>query len=170
LAICLIDVTETGDPVLVTQPKEVAEMAAQTSPGIDQHPDIMALRARSERATSTPVAQAVEGLSLIAGLYLAASPWIVGFSALTPLTVNNLITGLAFTLLTMGFVNSAYERTHGMSWAAFAIGVWTIIAPWVIAGNVDTTRTIISNVVVGAVMACCALATAAMGAGGGRRR
>lgn len=145
-------------------------MAASTSPGIDQHPDIMALRAHSERATSTPIAQAVEGISLLAGLYLAASPWITGFTQFGSLTINNLIAGIAFTLLTMGFVNSAYERTHGMSWAALGLGVWTIIAPWVVSGNVDTTRTIWSNVVVGAVMVCCAMATAAMGAGGGARR
>ena len=140
-------------------------MAAHTSPGIDQHPDIMALRARSERATSTPVAQAVEGLSLLAGLYLAASPWIVGFSGLTTLTVNNLIAGIAFTLLAIGF-GSAYERTHGMSWAALGVGVWTIIAPWVVAGSVDTTSTIVSNCVVGGVAAFLALCTAVMGVSG----
>jgi SPW repeat len=153
-------------------------MAAHTSPGtssstshsIDEHPDIMALRARSERATSTPMAQAVEGLALLAGLYLAASAWITGFSGFTALTITNLIAGIAFTLLTMGFVNSAYERTHGMSWAALGIGVWTIIAPWVVTGSFDTTRTIWSNCVVGGVMVCLALATAVMGAGAARRR
>ncbi|MBP0461305.1 SPW repeat protein [Streptomyces montanisoli] len=144
-------------------------MAAHTSPGIDQHPDIMALRAHSERATSTPAAQAVEGLALLAGLYLAISPWIVGFSGLTTLTVNNLIAGLAFTVLTMGFVNSAYERTHGMSWAALGIGIWAIIAPWVVSGSVDTTRTIWSNCVVGGVMVLLSLATGAMVARAARR-
>ncbi|GAA3379088.1 SPW repeat protein [Streptomyces sannanensis] len=135
-----------------------------TSPlrGIEQHPDILALHAHSQIATSRPVAQAVEGLSVLTGLYLAASPWIVGFNGLPSLAVTNLICGVAFALLAAGF-GPAYERTHGMSWAAMGIGVWTIIAPWVVAGHAATTRTIASNVTIGAVALCLALATAAMG-------
>ncbi|MEU0215145.1 SPW repeat protein [Streptomyces sp. NPDC006265] len=143
-------------------------MTSQTSPGIAEHPDILALRARSERAASTPAAQAVEGLSLLTGLYLAASPWIVGFNGLTTLTVNNLIAGIAFTLLAVGF-GSAFERTHGMSWAALGVGIWTVIAPWVVAGAVDTTSTVWSNVVTGAVAIVLALATSAVGSKADRR-
>jgi hypothetical protein len=62
---------------------------------------------------------------------------------------------------------------HAMAWAGCAIGAFTIIAPWVVAGNVDTTRTIVNNVIVGVVALLCALAMAA-GArgerGGGRGR
>ncbi|MGP3983771.1 SPW repeat protein [Streptomyces sp. KR80] len=133
------------------------------SPVIDQHPDLVALRAQSERAAATPTGQAVECLSLLTGLYLAASPWIVGFNGLTTLAVNNLIAGLAFAYLAMGLGN-AYERTHGMSWAAAGIGVWTIIAPGMVAGDVSTTSTIVSNVLTGIVAVLLALATAGMGA------
>jgi hypothetical protein len=138
-------------------------MATPTSRGIDQHPDIQALRAHSERAAATPAGQVTECLSLLVGLYLAASPWIVGFNSLTTLTVNNLIAGLAFAALAMGWGN-AYERTHGMSWAAAGIGVWAIISPWVVAGDVATTSTIVSNVIVGAFAVLLAIATAGMGA------
>ncbi|MEU8876871.1 SPW repeat protein [Streptomyces javensis] len=50
---------------------------------VEEHPDLMELSARYERAATTPQARAVEGLTLLAGLYLAISPWVVGFSAAT---------------------------------------------------------------------------------------
>lgn len=128
---------------------------------IEHHPDLAEMRTRFERVTSTPAAQAVEALALITGLYLAASPWIVGFSVLTPLAINNLITGLAFCLC-MGGLGSAYERTHAMAWTAVALGAWTVVAPWVIAGEMDTTRTVVNNVIAGAVALCLGLAMAAM--------
>lgn len=143
-------------------------MTQPSSSSIENHPDIRALQARSERAIATPAAQAVQSLSLLSGLFLAASPWIVGFSGFTTLTVNNLIAGIAFTLLTVGF-GSAYERIHAMGWAALGVGVWTIVAPWVVAGDVNTTSTVASNVAVGAVATCLALATAGMGMAGRRR-
>ncbi|MGW7332769.1 SPW repeat protein [Streptomyces sp. NPDC054840] len=132
-----------------------------THPSIEHHPDLAEMRTRFERVTSTPRAQAVEALALITGLYLAASPWIVGFSGLTPLAINNLIAGLAFCLC-MGGLGSAYERTHAMAWTAVALGAWTIVAPWVIAGEMDTTRTVVSNVIAGGVALCLGLAMAAM--------
>ncbi|MGI5336704.1 SPW repeat protein [Streptomyces sp. CA-181903] len=144
-------------------------MTAHTSPRIDQHPDIMALRAHSEETTAMPAAQAVEALALLCGVYLAASPWIVGFNGFSTLTANNLITGVAFALLVGGF-GSAYERTHGMSWAALAIGVWTIVSPWVVSGHAFTTGANVSNVIVGAVCCVAALALAGMGVSKARAR
>lgn len=141
-----------------------------THADIEQHPDLAEMRSRFERATSTPRAQAVETLALVTGLYLAASPWIAGFSGLTNLAVCNLITGIAFALCMGGF-SSAYERTHAMAWTACAIGAWTIISPWVVAGEMDTTRSVVNNVIVGAVALLCGLAMAATaGARGGRGR
>ncbi|MFK0254865.1 SPW repeat protein [Streptomyces sp. NPDC090445] len=137
-----------------------------TTHSIEHHPDLAEMRSRFERVTSTPAAQAVEALALITGLYLAASPWIAGFSDLTSLAVNNLIAGLAYCLCMSG-LGSAYERTHAMAWTAVAIGAWTILAPWAISGNVDTTRTVVSNVIAGGVALLLALAMAGLA---GRQR
>ncbi|MCS0634913.1 SPW repeat protein [Streptomyces sp. LP05-1] len=136
-------------------------MTTHPSPSIEHHPDIAEMRSRFERATATPRAQAVETLALLTGLYLAASPWIAGFSGLTNLAVCNLITGVAYALCMGGFGN-AYERTHAMAWAAIVIGAWTIISPWVVAGSADTTRTVVNNIIVGAVALVLGLAMAAM--------
>jgi hypothetical protein len=141
---------------------EVAVMAAQT-PRIEEHPDLMALRVGSERAVTRPVAQAVECLSLLTGLYLAASPWIVGFAGtFHNLAVNNLITGIALAVFALGY-GAAYERTHGMGWAAALIGVWACIAPWVVSGQPATTGSEASNVAVGFLAIVLALATIAQG-------
>ncbi|MER7465988.1 SPW repeat protein [Streptomyces sp. NPDC097981] len=128
-----------------------------TTHSIEHHPDLAEMRSRFERVTSTPAAQAVEALALITGLYLAASPWIAGFSGLSSLAINNLIAGLAYCLCMSG-LGSAYERTHAMAWTAVAIGAWSVLAPWVIAGDVSTTRSVVSNVIAGGVALLLALA------------
>ncbi|MEU6038239.1 MULTISPECIES: SPW repeat protein [Actinomadura] len=125
---------------------------------IERHPDIAEMRTRYELAAASPTAQALDGLTVLSGLYLAISPWIVGFSGLRPITVNNLITGLAVAALGLGFA-LAFGRTYGIAWVAPIIGVWTIISPWVIAGRMNTTPTIVSNVVVGALILVLGLAT-----------
>lgn len=130
-------------------------------PDIGRHPDLLELGARFERAATTPSVQGAEALGILTGLYLAASPWIVGFNAYTTLAVNNLITGIGFALLMAGF-GSAYQRTHAMAWAATLMGVWTIVAPWVVSGNVDTTRTITSNCIAGGVATLLGLTVVGM--------
>ncbi|MFE1313099.1 SPW repeat protein [Streptomyces sp. NPDC058755] len=127
-------------------------MAERTFPGIEQHPDIVALRVSSERATTTVTAQTMEGLALLTGLYPAASAWIVGFHTTLPtLAVTNLIAGLAYAFFMGGGFGSAYERTHAMCWAAAGIGVWTVIAPFVVSGTRSShpAAVIVSNVVIG---------------------
>ncbi|MFE7778712.1 SPW repeat protein [Streptomyces sp. NPDC057445] len=136
---------------------------AYTRNDIEQHPDIVEMRRHSERAVTTSRAQGIEAMSLVTGIYLAASPWIAGFNGFSTLAVNNLVTGIAFAAL-LGGLGHAYERTHAMAWAAAVIGAWTVIAPWVVAGDVSTTRTIVNNVIVGLVALTLALAAAAAGA------
>ncbi|WP_420718615.1 SPW repeat protein [Streptomyces sp. H51] len=138
-------------------------MATSPRSSMETHPDIVDMRLRhemAERTTSTPRGQAVESLALLTGLYLAASPWIVGFNGISTLAVTNLLVGIGYALTMSGF-GRAYERTHSMAWAACALGVWTIVAPWVVAGNASTTKTIVSNVITGAVALLLALAASA---------
>ncbi|MFB7506157.1 SPW repeat domain-containing protein [Streptomyces broussonetiae] len=137
-------------------------MAERIFPGIEEHPDIVALRASSERATTTVAAQIMEGLALLAGLYLAASAWIMGFHTTLPtLSVTNLIAGLAYAFLMGGGFGSAYERTHAMCWAAAGIGVWTVIAPFVVSGARAShpASVIISNTVIGGLAVAFAAGT-----------
>jgi hypothetical protein len=141
-------------------------MSARAMTGMDEHPDIMELRARYERAAATPLAQVADGLVFLTGLYLAISPWVVGFAGMRSIAVNDLITGVALALVGAALA-SAYGRTHGMAWVAPVVGIWTIITPWVIQGgiaNAATTGTIASNVAVGAVAVVAGLAAMSVGA------
>lgn len=129
--------------------------------GLERHPDIVEMRAKYERAASSTTAQVTDGLTLLAGLYLAISPWVVGFHGLSRLTVSNLVTGLALAALALGFA-TAYGRTHGLSWIAPVIGIWTIVSPWVVgsAGR----GTIWNNVITGIVILLLGAGAVAVGA------
>ena len=127
-----------------------------------RHPDLVELRERYDAASASPIAEAAAGLALLGAVFLAASPWIVGFSALTAITVSNLITGGALVVLVIA-LTAAYGRMHGLTFVVPAIGIWTLIAPWVIVGGMDTTRTIWSNVCAGAVIVVFGLVMLAVG-------
>lgn len=108
---------------------------------IDQHPDLLALRASFDRAAESTIAHFTFGLALLAGLYVAASPWIVGFSATRGLPTCDLIVG------------SALDRTHGMTWTLPVLGVWVIFSPWVLPGVAVTAGMMWSHIIAGAVVA-----------------
>jgi hypothetical protein len=126
------------------------------------HPDLIELRRRYDAASATPIAECAAGLALLGAVFLAASPWIVGFSALAAITVSNLITGVALVVLVIALA-ADYGRLHGLTFVVPAIGIWTILAPWVIAGAMDTTRTIWSNVSAGGVIVVFGLLMMAVG-------
>lgn len=118
---------------------------------MERHPDIMAMRMRYERMSETPAAQVTDGLGLLAGIYLALSPWIVGFHLFPTITMSNLLTGVVVTVLAFGLA-SALDRWHRLAWVAPVIGIWTVISPWVVAGEVAFARVVWNNIIVGAVI------------------
>lgn len=126
------------------------------------HPDLLELRRRYDAASASPVAEGAAGLAFLGAVFLAASPWIVGFSALTAITVVNVIAGVALAALIIALM-AAYGRTHGLTFAVPVIGIWTIVAPWLTAGAMDTTRTIWTNVCAGGVIVVFGLVMLAVG-------
>ncbi|MBE1552159.1 hypothetical protein GGC64_006246 [Mycobacterium sp. OAS707] len=133
------------------------------STSIEQHPDILALRAGYERAAESATAQATFGLTLLTAVYAALSPWIVGFNMSEPrLAVNDLIVGLTVAVLALGFA-SALDRTHGITWTLPLFGVWTIICPWILRGVDPSAGMIWSNVVAGALITIFGLAAPYLG-------
>ncbi|GAA3154370.1 hypothetical protein GCM10020001_092520 [Nonomuraea salmonea] len=115
-------------------PLATGEVMSLMTREMERHPDIISMREKYDVAAAKPAVQLADGLTLVAGLFLALSPWIIGFTGITSLTMNNLITGLAVAVLALGF-SSAYGRTHGIAWVAPLIGLWTILAPWLIRGG-----------------------------------
>ncbi len=127
-----------------------------------RHPDLMELRRRYDAASASPVAEGAAGLAFLGAVFLAASPWIVGFSALTAITITNLIAGGALAVLVIA-LTAAYGRLHGLTFVVPAIGIWTLVAPWVIVGAMDTTRTIWCNAVTGGAIVVLGLVMLALG-------
>lgn len=118
---------------------------------IDHHPDLLALRARYERVAESMSAHFTFGLALLAGLYVAASPWIVGFSATASLATSDLIAGIAAAFLAYGFATTL-DRAHGMTWTLPVLGAWVIVSTWILPGVVLTAGMTWSNVVAGVLL------------------
>lgn len=148
-------------------------MTTQSSTGqrtISEHPDLVALRERYERAFETPQAWALEGLMLMAAAYAAISPWVLGFNdSSNELAASNLIVGLALVVMSFGFAASNVHL-HGLTWVAPLIGVWLVITPWVVQGTDHTAGVIVNNVIVGGCIALIGAAMTAVSMRGGAHR
>lgn len=127
-----------------------------------RHPDLIELRKRYDAASASPVAEGAAGVALLGALFLAASPWIVGFSALTAITVTNLIAGVALAVLVIA-LTAGYARLHGLTFVVPAIGLWTIVAPWAVVGTMNVTRTIYTNCIAGGALLLLGLVMLAVG-------
>ncbi|MFK0137457.1 SPW repeat protein [Streptomyces murinus] len=127
------------------------------------HPDVSEMRERYDRMLGGRDVALVDGPVFLLGLYCAASPWILHYTASQPaLMTHNLIMGIAIGLLALGFTR-APERMYGLSWAMCALGVWMIIAPWIV-GSAPDIGVIINNVVIGALALLLGIVCAATSA------
>ncbi|GGJ30102.1 SPW repeat protein [Streptomyces brasiliensis] len=123
---------------------------SHTRGDISSHPDVSEMRERYARMLGGRDVSLLDGPVFLLGLYCAASPWIVHYTTSQPaLVTHNLIVGIAIGLLALGFTR-APERMYGLSWAMCAMGVWMIIAPWIVGSSPDA-GVVINNVVIGAL-------------------
>ncbi|MFE9622779.1 SPW repeat protein [Streptomyces sp. NPDC006527] len=121
-----------------------------TSGDISTHPDVTEMRTRYDRVLGGRDVALVDGPVFLLGLYCAVSPWILHYTASQPALVpHNLVVGIAIGLLALGFT-AAPARMYGLSWAMCALGIWMIIAPWVVGDSPDA-GVIVNNIIIGAL-------------------
>ncbi|KAB1148091.1 SPW repeat protein [Streptomyces luteolifulvus] len=121
-----------------------------TSGDITTHPDVSEMRERYARMLGGRDVALVDGPVFLLGLYCAVSPWILHYTTSQPALVpHNLIVGIAIGLLALGFTITP-ERMYGLSWAMCALGVWMIIAPWVVGDSPDA-GVAVNNIIIGAL-------------------
>lgn len=133
-------------------------MTTRNAPHLESHPDLAAMSARYEEMSESRSAQLTDSLLVLAGLFVALSPWIVGFHDVSvALAMNNLVIGLAIAILAVGYA-AAFDRTHRLAWVCPLLGAWTIVAVWLVSGTVMATETVLTNVIAGAVVLLLGLA------------
>ncbi|MCX3063068.1 SPW repeat protein [Streptomyces beihaiensis] len=117
---------------------------------ITSHPDVTEMRDRYDRVLGGRDVPLVDGPVFLTGLYCAISPWVVHFNSTQPaLTTVNLIVGISVGLLGLGFTVMP-ARMYGLSWGMCVMGVWLVIAPWVVSsGGGPDKGIIISNAIIG---------------------
>jgi len=112
------------------------------------HPDVSEMRARYARMLGGRDVVLVDGPVFLLGLYCAVSPWILHYTTSQPaLATHNLIVGIAIGLLALGFTQTP-DRMYGLSWAFCAVGIWMIVAPWVVGDSPDT-GVALNNIIIG---------------------
>lgn len=88
-------------------------------------------------------------LDMIAGLWLAVSPWILGFTDSDPTATRNaLIVGIAIAVLS-ALTFLAYHIVE--EWIDVVLGLWLVVSPWVVSGSGNAT-VITDFVIVGAIV------------------
>jgi len=94
-------------------------------------------------------------VNLLAGLALALSPWVLGFTTVTAATWNAWLVGAAIALVALFALISfhrAEEVVNGL------LGIWAVMAPWVL-GFSELRAATGAHVVLGLVVALVASAT-----------
>ncbi|UUP19541.1 SPW repeat protein [Nitratireductor thuwali] len=67
--------------------------------------------------------------NIVAGLGLLLSPWYLGYTAETHAAWNAWIVGAAVTLIALAALLAFHQLEE---WANVVLGLWAVIAPWVI--------------------------------------
>jgi hypothetical protein len=132
------------------------------------HPDLMEMQERYERASASGPAVITDGLVLLAGLWLAISPWVIHFNVTAPdVMLNDLILGIAVAVVALGLTLMP-ARMVRLSWATAAIGAWIVVSQWVIQQTDSSVGIVLNNVITGGVIALLGIAAAAILTAGSR--
>jgi hypothetical protein len=103
-------------------------------------------------ANRTNVDTAVDVVNLIAGICLALSPWVLGFTGAGAAAWNAWIIGVVVALIAIGALVSFNEWEE---WANLVLGIWAVISPWVL-GFTGTAPAAVAHVIAGLIVAVLA--------------
>lgn len=91
-------------------------------------------------------------LSIIAGLWMIVSPWVLAHQAAAAPTWNAVIVG---ALIALAALYALFQVFAWQEWSNLVLGLWLIASPWVL-GFSAMTSAMLNAVIVGAVVAALA--------------
>lgn len=96
-----------------------------------------------------------DAANLVLGLWLAISPWLIGYEAEAAATSNAVVVGV----LVMAFASLEFFKVAAWEeWTSFGLGVWLAMSPWLLGFN-GTIVAMYNALVVGVIIAALALWT-----------
>ena len=112
-----------------------------------------------QRQTTTGQVQVASGLNALVGLWEIAAPFVLTYSAIAAATTNDVIVGVIVAVLAAIRVFWAYGAAW-LSWVNVVLGVWLIIAPFVLTySGTPMTNDIIVGIIIAVLGTWSALAT-----------
>jgi hypothetical protein len=106
--------------------------------------------------------QTLSGLDIVAGVWLIIAPFVLGYSVVPAALWNDLLVGLAIIVLSATRTAGEGYRMAWPSWTNVALGVWLILAPFILGYSTITAalwNDIILGVIVGGLALWSALTT-----------
>ncbi|HEX7054981.1 MAG TPA: SPW repeat protein [Burkholderiales bacterium] len=104
-------------------------------------------------STSFKVKHWQDPVSLVAGLWMIVSPWVLAYQAEPRPLWNAVVLGV---LIALAAVSALLEASAWQEWANVVLGAWLIVSPWVL-GFAGLQAAMLNAVIVGALVVVLAI-------------
>jgi hypothetical protein len=94
-------------------------------------------------------------VNFILGLWLIVASFALGFSHVPGAAAEDVILGVLIAVFALWAASTV--AASGPSWVEFALGVWVVIAPFVLGYSAASAVEVTNDVIVGAVVLLLAL-------------
>lgn len=102
----------------------------------------------------------VSGIDIVAGIWLIAAPFILGYSSLTNALWNDVAIGVVVGVLSVIRVSNQGIHNTVTSWLSVIAGVWLIASPFIIGYSVISATAMANDIILGVIVAVFALSGA----------
>ncbi|PLW82349.1 hypothetical protein CWI75_11330 [Kineobactrum sediminis] len=101
------------------------------------------------------------GINVLAGLWLILAPFALGYSQFEPILWNDVIVGFAIAVFAMFRAARPYHFAP-LSWINFVLGIWLVLAPFILSyTTLGGGRAIWNDVTLGVIILVLAAWSAA---------
>ena len=91
--------------------------------------------------------------NFVLAVLLIISPWVLGFASDVPASATAWISGIVIGILAIAAIVKVAEWEE---WVNFVLGIWLVVAPWVVRFSGDTSA-MRAHVVLGVLVALASL-------------
>jgi hypothetical protein len=90
----------------------------------------------------------IDVVNFVLGACLASAPWVLGFTGQTAAAWNVLVVGAAVAFVA---VDALANLTEWEEWANMALGIWAILAPWLL-GFAEVAQAMYAHLFIGLIV------------------